>query len=147
MLFWCTQKCFDWSFHRFSKYLCESHGALWTICVAVVTLFGVTKACMCTRVDVTCIKGSCAAEITDGKPVVGTVTETLWANATVNAQLEREMLSIQSCGALCSCILPEFCPLWESWSSTLLLFPSLSLSRPILTILLAFFGSLISAYL
>lgn len=47
--------------------------------------------------------------------------------------------------SLCSCLLPEFCPLWESWSLTLhglspfLFFPlSLSLSRPLLTILSAF---------
>lgn len=49
--------------------------------------------------------------------------------------------------SLCSCLLPEFCPLWESWSLTLhglspfLFSPpslSLSLSRPLLTILSAF---------
>lgn len=78
------------------------------------------------------------------KPAVAPVT--LWPNATVNTPLKRKIVSMQRFLALCSCLLPEFCPLWESWSLTLhglspFLFPpspSLSLSRPLLTILSAF---------
>lgn len=71
-------------------------------------------------------------------PVVGTLTETLGLHRPVNAPQTRNILSIQSSLALCSCLLPELCPQWGSYSLT----PHISLSPshpwPLLTTLSAF---------
>lgn len=85
-----------------------------------------------------------ACRPTDGKPVVGTVTGTLGLNTSVNAPLRRNILSIQSSPALCSCLLSESWPQWGSWSLTLHISLSFSHPLPLLTILSAFLAPLSS---
>ncbi len=67
---------------------------------------------------------------TGGKPVVGTMTETLGLNTAVKAPQRSNILSIQSNLALCSCLLPGLLPsVGELELDTAHLSLSLSLTR------------------